>query len=237
MARHTHADDRRDHGPVTYLALVAAIAALGALIFVVVTQVVSRATYQHDSLGHTIVPDFDSTPAGIPTTEGAGCADELAAVSALIEASESGAQNWQGHIQARSDGMAGLITNEEMREIWRITREPGPQDIETFSAANDDYAAVQGVCVELAEANAEFPEACTVSADLAAEAVEAARTLLGEWHGHLQNMAKFADGGMTANEAQSEWETAWARAPDDLAAYDEAVAAFDDAPGCNSGTA
>jgi hypothetical protein len=222
----------RSLGPITYLAVVAAIAALGGLVFVVITYATSQMELRHDTLGHTVVPEFTRTPAGMALDGGTTCTAELAAAAALITASESGAENWLGHIQARSDGMAGLITNEEMREIWRVTREAGPDDVEKFADANDAYASVEGACEEAADTIEEFTEECATSADLAARAVDSARTVIGEWHGHQENMATFADGGMTADQAQSDWEEAWARAPDDFAAYDEAVAAFADAPGC-----
>lgn len=162
-----------------------------------------------------------------------GCRDELTAGENLISAAQDGVDHWAAHVQARTDGLSGRITDEEMRAIWKETRLAGPDDVAAFTGAADRYEAVAGGCEEAAGVDASVvPAECVSMVALLAAAAESAHVVIGAWDGHLGNMRKFADGGMTADEAQSEWEQAWAKAPDDLQAHAASVQAVRDAPGC-----
>jgi hypothetical protein len=237
MSHSKRAAHRRSRLPVGYLIGVAALAGAAASIYVLATNVLASDPDPGRGIGLSMIPpppSLDQTgPGGADRQLLDRCLEELAAGDELIAVAQTGVDHWAAHIQARSDGLSGEITNEEMRAIWKETRLAGPDDIAAYTAAADRYAAVAGPCEEEPTAGADaVSPACTSRAGLLAAAAETARVVIGAWDGHLANMRKFADGGMTAHEAQHEWEQAWARAPGELEAHAAAVQAVRDTPAC-----
>jgi len=181
-----------------------------------------------------------SAAQGTPDTAGARaataaaetCSQAIAAGERAAAAARDGVEHWEAHVQARTDALAGRISAEEMRAIWKRTRLAGPADLDRFDAAEKRYASVAAACSSAGRRSEPPTDACRARSVASADAVTAARRTVGDWATHLENMRKFADGAMTADHAQHEWERAWATAPTHIAAYRDAVRALHRAPAC-----
>jgi hypothetical protein len=166
-----------------------------------------------------------------------GCAAHLAAGEAVVAAARVGVAHWATHVQARTDMLSGAITAEQMKALWKRTRLAGPTDLRRFSAALAGYdssgqqcsnGALQAVATE----HAEDVEDCLARFAATTEAVQAADLAIGDWEHHLDMMAEFAEGGMTAEQAQEMWVRAWRTAPTNIDAYEAGRSAVAQAPAC-----
>jgi hypothetical protein len=148
-----------------------------------------------------------------------------------------GVAHWATHVQARTDMLSGVISPERMAALWKRTRLAGPADQRRFGTALAGYDSSGQQCSEgaLEAAATEQPdeaEDCLARFAGATEAVQAAELAMGDWEHHLDMMAEFAAGGMTADEAQRMWVRAWRTAPTNINAYQRGRRAVARAPAC-----
>jgi hypothetical protein len=172
-----------------------------------------------------------TVPAGAAET----CRPAIAAGERAVTAARLGVEHWDAHVRARTDGLAGRISAEQMRAIWKRTRLAGPADVAQFNAAEKRYASLAAACASAIESSGSATEAtrvCRGRATAAADAVDAARRATGDWAAHQANMREFADGAMRAEHAQHEWERAWRTAPANITGYRDAVDALQRVPAC-----
>jgi len=154
------------------------------------------------------------------------CSQEAAAAEGVVAAAKSGVENWASHLQARTDGMSGRISAEQMRAIWKRTRIAGPDDLKRFDVAEKRYAANARTCAStanLAGTSDDTVAACRSRVTAGAEAVIAARAAVGDWAAHQAAMQKYAAGSMTAEHAQHAWARAWRAGPPNIAEFRAAV--------------
>ena len=167
------------------------------------------------------------------------CAYDVARADEAVTAGRAGIDGWQTHLQARTDMLAGTITEAEMENVWDRTRLAGPDHVRRFDAAVEAYDGVTA-CERFDGANVGSAaqqwaaEDCTERARAADRAVTAAQAALREWTAHLRHMEEFRDGGMTVGHAQHLWIAAWRKAPANIDAFDRARAVLDAAPRCVS---
>jgi hypothetical protein len=162
------------------------------------------------------------------------CASDVAVAENVVAVARTGVRHWHIHVQARTDMLAGLITDEVMKAKWKRTRLAGPADLVRFEAALLKYDEAPG-CDGLDavdDSSSDRAEDCAARSEATSTAVAAAQAAMGDWQAHQENMATFADGGMTAAHAQHEWVEAWRAAPANIEAYGDARAALAAAPEC-----
>jgi len=181
-------------------------------------------------------PDADGAAAGgdrVPKALKA-CATSVARAGDAVAAARQGVQNWSDHVQARTDMLEGRMSMDTMDAIWTRTKKAGPADQERFRKALDAYDA-PSACAKVKDvpaADRSMVQKCTQRSAAARRAVDSAKGAMNDWEVHLANMAKFADGDMSAAMAQGRWVAAWRNAPKNINAYREARAALDKAPSC-----
>jgi len=163
------------------------------------------------------------------------CAAEVSSAGRVVAAAQAGVRHWTIHTQARTDMLKGRISEVRMKALWKRTRLAGPTDQRRFQTALRQYDDTSS-CAELHELAADSTQnamaGCVTRADAATKAVSAANGAMGDWKAHLDNMAAFDRGAMTAAKAQKEWVAAWRRAPKNINAYDAARKALAKAPTC-----
>lgn len=147
------------------------------------------------------------------------------------------AHNWRLHYEASLDLNADEITIDEANEIWAETKANGAAAVAAFATAEAAYLQVQGGCAGLddragsptAEQRATI-EACTVRGEALAGLIEAATAVNTQWDEHVQMMA--AKATFDPTEYLHEWHRDVEAAPPVMAAYERAVATFEEAPDC-----
>lgn len=165
------------------------------------------------------------------------CRDATEAAEEVVDAARTGIDHWAKHVQARTDLIAGRITEDEMRAIWKATRLAGPEDVAELDQAVAAFEPQAGLCaqVEPSSVPAELSDAmarCLERSEAAATAIASGRSAVADWAAHLENMARFAAGDFDAAHAQHLWEAAWAKAPINIDAFREADQALQSAPVC-----
>jgi hypothetical protein len=162
------------------------------------------------------------------------CATSVSRAARTVKAARQGVQNWSDHVQARTDMLEGRMSMDTMDAIWTRTKKAGPADQERFRKALDAYDA-PSACTKVKDvpaADRSMAQRCTQRSEAANRAVRSAKAAMRDWEVHLANMAKFADGDMSAAMAQGRWVAAWRNAPSNINAYREAREALDKAPAC-----
>lgn len=163
------------------------------------------------------------------------CSKGIATAERAVSVAGPGVRHWNGHVQARTDMMAGRITVNQMKAIWKRTRLAGPGDQRTYGKARSDYSGAAKACAPLREVSGEPVAAdCVDRAVITDRAVKAADAAMGDWQSHLDAMAKFAAGGMTVERSQQLWVQAWRTAPTNINAYNDGVAELDRAASCDA---
>jgi hypothetical protein len=188
----------------------------------------------------------DSTSAGSSPTASANggapqvpaalraCAKEVADAEKVVSAAKKGVAHWRTHVQARTDMLDGRMSVSEMDAMWKTTRLAGPADQKRFHAAMDSYHP-SPACTKLSDTPSQAKASaadCSARYKSAEKAVEAAKAAMADWKSHLDNMAAYAAGEMSSEEAQTKWVEAWRNAPPNIKAYQKARTALDDAPSC-----
>lgn len=158
-----------------------------------------------------------------------GCIAELAAADNVVEVARGGIDNWTEHVQASLDQVAGRISVETKKAIWKRTRLAGPEDQRTYEEALAEYEQVKGRCVEL---SSEDSADCVDRAQATATILEATDGAMGDWEWHLGQMAAFADGDFDEARANEMWDVAKRIAPVNLGKFADAERALAAAPDC-----
>lgn len=165
------------------------------------------------------------------------CRDATETAEEVVDAARTGIDHWAMHVQARTDRLAGRITEDGMRATCKATRRAGRQDVGELQQAVAAFERQAGLCaqVEPSSIPAELSEPmarCFERSEAAATAIASGRSAVADWAAHLEDMARFADGDFDAAHAQHLWEAAWAKAPINIDAFREADQALQSAPAC-----
>jgi hypothetical protein len=190
-------------------------------------------------------PSAESSPGASPTTGPSGgtaqepaalraCAKEVAGAGKVVAAAQQGVAHWRTHVQARTDMLDGRMSVSEMDAMWKRTRLAGPADQRRFKAALDSYDS-SPACRDLGDvpaADKSTAADCATRYKAGKAAMAAAEAAMADWKSHLGNMAAYAAGKMSREEAQTKWVEAWRNAPPNIKAYEKARTALDDAPSC-----
>jgi hypothetical protein len=161
------------------------------------------------------------------------------AAEAVVDAARTGVDHWADHVQARTDLLAGKITEDEMRAVWKATRLAGPADVVSVDDAAKAYEPQADACaqVEASSVPAEPSDAvnqCLERSQAVNVAVTSGRAAVADWAAHLEDMARFKNGEFDAAHAQHLWVAAWSSAPVNIEAFRAADQALARAPDCEA---
>jgi hypothetical protein len=161
------------------------------------------------------------------------CRGSVARADQVLAEAVSGVENWNAHVQSRTDLLAGRLTREEVGVIWKRTRLAGPSDLARFNGAWRGFEGTAELCRQAAaEVSDSTVETCAKRVVAADRAVEAASVVIGDWGDHQQNMVAHAEGDLDVTAAQEQWVEAWKEAPGHIKAYRDAVKALKTVPPC-----
>ena len=166
------------------------------------------------------------------------CSADLAQIEEAVHAAGRGIDRWSVHVQARTDMLAGRISEGQMEAIYDRTRAHGHHDVQRFSGALSNIER-QVPCEELkaspGEATTTSTGDCLARSEAAETALAAAKSTMDEWATHLHHMDQYADGGMRTGKALELWIEAWRKAPAGISDYRDHAARLAAAPSCSGG--
>jgi hypothetical protein len=239
----------RHRGLNFFLTVVAAVLVVGLLGWWV-TRLVTGDDGTPHSAGGGAGPSTSASPGGNSSDAGPSgsgdnsggndvaaalrrCVDQLHQVQAAVAAARPGVRSWHRHVQARTDWLAGRISQERLDEIYAQSKHRGHvvQPKYAKAVASVDHSRP---CTGLRHVDASDKRVkdCRTRSRAAAAALAAAQRAMGDWAAHLHHMAQYADGGMSSGRAMKLWVAAWRKAPAGIKAYDERAADLAAAPAC-----
>jgi hypothetical protein len=201
---------------------------------VAVTVVISTAwwlSYDDGSTADQSDPEQtsdDHLAATVPSAQAAinaamaGCRTNWDAQATPLEAAGASLQQWQVHIDAMNQLVAGKITLDQANVFWEQTRVQAAEKVERFLSADGAYTDGHYRCRTPGRAeNADQAtlSACQHSIAQRDNALQAARVAIGTWHHHVMDMNMLRAGKMSPSRAVQLWLKSWKQGVDELKEY------------------
>lgn len=165
-------------------------------------------------------------------TNGSAAGDRRAlescrALSALqrgvLDAARPAMRQWEVHIGAMNQLVAGKITLAQARAFWDSTRVQAARRVQAFEAADRLFRSSTGsLCPEAAAPPRDATGALQgcLDAVVAGDAtVKAARTTMVTWRGHVRDMEHLRMGMLSPKMAQQMWQQTWKQGNSELRTY------------------
>jgi hypothetical protein len=143
---------------------------------------------------------------------------------------------WQTHVRAMNQLVAGEITLGQAAKSWNATRIGAARRVEAFRSADAEVASA-GRCSASAEptrstADDDPVATCVRSVGLRVDALEAARVSIQTWHHHLRDMEPLRTGQMSPARATRLWLENWREGVKELDGYDDLLRRTTQVGGC-----
>ncbi len=227
--RHTRL---RPHPWLGTIAVVAAVLTM-TMIFSWLSLEEERSPQAPDSEAVEIVPST-SPPASLDTESLQAAVDRAvdecrtvwAAQEQPLEAAAVSLAQWQVHVDAMNQLVAGEITFAQATAFWEQTRIQAVDKVMAFTEVDGDYVASDPSCPtpvlpEGIAVDTEALAACEDGIEARDQALEAARVSIRTWHHHVIDMDLLRDGKLSPELALELWRRYWRQGADELAAYRE----------------
>ena len=146
------------------------------------------------------------------------------AQEAPLEAAAKSLEQWQVHVSAMNQLVAGEITLPQATAFWEQTRRQAAHRVHRFESEDGAYQAGEHACPPPDDASNADPDlaALTVCADDVAQrddVLEAARVAIGTWHHHVMDMNMVRAGTLSPTRALRLWNKSWHQGAAELHDY------------------
>jgi hypothetical protein len=158
-----------------------------------------------------------------------GCRSLHAQQRPALVAARASLRQWDVHITAMNQLVAGEITLDRAVAFWESTRRGAAARVAAFQRADHAYRADAAGCAPVGAdlyeaavgtAPARGLRSCTTSTAARDEQLEAARPAIETWRSHIRDMELFRAGKLTAEEATQKWLMHWRHGVEQLRVYD-----------------
>jgi hypothetical protein len=140
-------------------------------------------------------------------------------LQAQLAADASMAQ-WQLHIDAMNQLVAGKITLAEATAYWSSTRKGAIHRVHRFRRLDDRLARSHHECTDAGTADAHLT-ACVQATRAAGRTLDAARTATRTWRHHIREMEMLRRGDITPTRALKMWVAMWHTGQDQVERYSD----------------
>jgi hypothetical protein len=151
------------------------------------------------------------------------CRSAWAAQEAPLDTAAASLAQWQVHVDAMNQLVAGEITLVEATAFWEQTRIQAAAKVAAFSSADVKYVATDPSCRTPLVADdtvvVEDLSACEDAVEARDEALDAARVSIRTWHHHIIDMDLLRAGELSPELALELWRRYWKQGVEELAAY------------------
>jgi Mrp family chromosome partitioning ATPase len=141
-----------------------------------------------------------------------------------LHAAASSLSQWQLHIKAMNQLVAGKISLDQAQAFWERTRVRAAQRVRRFQRADATYTVGQYSCPTLVTSENPGPRLTAVSAcrrDVAQrdDVLRAARVAVDTWHHHVMDMNMLRNHTMSPARAIRRWNKHWKQGVAELHHY------------------
>jgi hypothetical protein len=141
-----------------------------------------------------------------------------------LNAAATSLAQWQAHIDAMNQLVAGAITLDQATLFWEQTRVEAAQNVRAFTAADRAHVAGDRSCrspltADDTAVDVETLSACEEAVEARAEVLDAARVSIQTWHHHVIDMNLLRAGKLSPELALELWRRFWKQGLEELAAY------------------
>lgn len=152
------------------------------------------------------------------------CRSSWDAQSAPLEAAAASLDQWQVHVDAMNQLVAGEITLGQANAFWEQTRVQAAEKVHRFHDAESAYTGGDHACEVPGTARGEGADlavlsACEQGVAQRDEALEAARVSIETWHHHVMDMEMLRVGKLSPDRAVRLWLKSWEQGVADLEDY------------------
>jgi hypothetical protein len=143
-----------------------------------------------------------------------------------LQAAATSLAQWQVHVDAMNQLVAGEITFAQATAFWEQTRIQAEDNVTAFTEADGEYIASDPSCPtpvmpDGIAVDAEALAACEDGIEARDEALDAARVSIRSWHHHVIDMDLLRAGQLSPELALELWRRYWRQGVDELAGYRE----------------
>jgi hypothetical protein len=182
--------------------------------------------------GRDPAPTHEASPASTAASSGQAaaaaaiekCRSHWNAQAAPLQAAAASLNQWEVHVAAMNQLVAGKITLDQANAFWEQTRMQAAHKVHRFHSADGTYTAGQYTCPMLAtaentEANPTALTACRRDIAQRDDALRAARVAIDTWHHHVIDMNMLRAGTMSPARAVRLWNKYWKQGVAELDDY------------------
>jgi Mrp family chromosome partitioning ATPase len=131
---------------------------------------------------------------------------------------------WQVHIDAMNQLVAGKITLAQANAFWARSRIQAADKVHRFESADHTYTAGTHSCRKPDETRVDNPDvlalmACQRAIGQREDALDAARVAIGTWHHHVMDMNMMRAGTLSPTRAVKLWNQNWRLGAAELVDY------------------
>jgi Mrp family chromosome partitioning ATPase len=164
------------------------------------------------------------------------CRSTRKAQAAPLHTAAASLDQWQAHVAAMNQLVAGKITLDQANRFWEQTRVRAAQKVHRFHHADDTYSAGRHACRRPDAVRSATPDlvaltACRRNVAQRDDALRAARASINTWHHHVRDMNRLRAGDMTPARAVQLWNKYWKQGVDELRHYHQQLRQTDN-PHC-----
>lgn len=143
-----------------------------------------------------------------------------------LEAAAISLAQWQVHVDAMNQLVAGDITFAQATAFWEQTRIQAADNVMAFTEADGEFLASDRSCPtplmpDGTAVDTDALAACEDGIEARDEALDAARVSIRTWHHHVIDMDLLRAGKLSPELALELWRRYWRQGVDELADYRE----------------
>lgn len=231
-----HPRHARPHHYIVPVA-VAALVALGAYVFGVTLDRDRAAPPDRPEAMTTTGSESPSPNDAVPAaSKGPSaidrCRTQYDAQAPALRRAARAIEQWEVHVSAMNQLVAGEITLDQASDFWNRTRMGAQRRVTAFNDADRVYTAGDHDCPAPQEVDATSLRTCGRSVLLRDEVVGVARRAIDTWAMHVRDMERLRNGQLSPAKATEMWRMSWHMGQHQIDAYHDALRRADRADAC-----
>lgn len=162
------------------------------------------------------------------------CRAQYDAQAPVLRTAARSIEQWEVHVRAMNQLVAGEITLDQASDFWNRTRMGAQRRVTDFRDAERAYTAGDHNCPSPQAADATSLRTCGRSVLLRDEVLTVARRAIDTWAMHVRDMERLRDGQLSPAKAAEMWRMSWHMGQHQIDAYHDALRKADRADACTA---
>jgi hypothetical protein len=214
--------------PVVVAALVTVVTGLAIGLDIDRDSAQGPSTAVHSGGVDDAAPGNDRSTDAVPAAStGPGvlvaCQRQYAAQTPVLGAAARSIRQWEVHVGAMNQLVAGEITLDQASAFWSRTRIGAQGRVDDFRRAEDDYTAGTHQCPAPRDTGPTGLRECSRTVELRDRVIGVARRSIATWAMHVRDLERLRTGKLDPAKASAMWQKSWRRGQDQIDAYRDAL--------------